>query len=105
MAVTAAPAKQHEFGRVRPAAGFALASAFIAAHHQWATTKGELYPTLLLFLFMTAGWSAGGLLYPPSFYSLTKWGGHLPRSMKVLGGVFGMAGFAVGMYVLFTVYK
>ena len=105
MAVTAAPARQQEFGRLRPAASVALTSAFLAGHHWWARTHGEIYPPLFLFLAMVAAWSFGGLLHPPIFYSLTKFGGHLPKSMKALGAAFGIAGFAIGMYVLFTVYQ
>jgi hypothetical protein len=105
MAATAAPTRPQNFGRVRPAASLALTSAFIAGHHWWAVTHYEIYTKLLLFLFMAAGWSLGGVIHPPSFYALTKWGGHLPTRMKVLGSVFGMAGFALGMYVLFTLYE
>jgi hypothetical protein len=104
MAVTAAPTRQQDFGRVRPTASLALTSAFIAGHHWWAVTHYEIYTKLLLFLFMAAGFSLGGVIHPPMFYALTKWGGHLPTRMKVLGSVFGLAGFALGMYVLFTVY-
>ena len=105
MAVTAAPTKPEEFRRVRPAASLALTTSFIALHHWWALTQGEIYTKLLLFLFMVAGWSVGGVIHPPIFYALTKWGGHLPTSMKVLGSIFGLVGFALGMYVLFAVYE
>ena len=103
MAVTAAPLP--EFGRVRPALSFALCSAFLGLHHWWAVTHGEMFPKLFLFLFTFAVWSAGGILYPPGFWALTKFGSHLPVSKKIVGALFAGAGVCLGFYVMLTIYS
>lgn len=103
MAVTAAPLPQ--WGRIRPMLSLALCVCFLGLHHWWAITHGEIYPKLLLFLFMFAGWAAGGIVYPPAFYALTKFGSHLPTSMKVVGAIFAAIGFGLGFYVMLTFYS
>lgn len=105
MAVTAAPSPSMTTGRARPALAFLLCAVFIAAHHWWVVTHQEMYPKLLLFLFMVGGWSFGGLLHPPAFHSLTNHGKHLPKSSKVLGSLFMAAGFALGFYVMLNLYE
>ena len=105
MAVTAAPSPSPQLGRGRPALTLALSVAFIAIHHWWVVTQQEMFPKLLLLLFMAAGWAIGGILYPPGFYSLTKFGAHLPKSAKVVGSVFGLAGFGVGFYLMLNLYE
>jgi hypothetical protein len=105
MAVTAAPAPAPQLGRGRPALTLALSVLFIGIHHWWVLTQQEMFPKLLLTLFIAAGWAVGGILYPPSFYSLTKFGTHLPRSAKVAGAVFAMAGFALGFYLMLNMYE
>lgn len=105
MAVTAAPLPPQQFGRSRPLLGFALCTGFLGLHHWWAVSQGEIFPKLMLFLFTFAVWSAGGILYPPSFYALTKFGSHLPVPMKALGGLFAAAGFCLGFYVLLNIYS
>jgi hypothetical protein len=79
--------------------------AFIALQHWWVLTHEQMSTKLFLFLFTFAGWCAGGIVYPPAFYALTKWGTSLPKSMKVLGGVCAAAGFALGFYLLLTMYE
>ena len=103
MAVTAAPSPQ--LGRARPALTLLLCVCFIAAHHWWVATQGEMYTKLLLFLFLAAGWAVGGLIHPPAFYSLTIYGAHLPKSMKALGAAFGLAGMGLGLYLMMMLYE
>lgn len=77
MATTAHPSPA--LSRGRPALSLALIVSFIAVHHWWVLTHQEMFPKLFLFLFTLAGLSAGGVVYPPAFYALTKYGTHLPN--------------------------
>jgi hypothetical protein len=103
MATTAHPSPA--LGRGRPALSLVLIVSFIAVHHWWVLTHQEMFPKLFLFLFTFAGLSAGGVVYPPAFYALTKYGAHLPKSMKVLGAICAAAGFALGFYLMLVTYE
>ena len=96
--------KPEEFGRGRPLASLALTIALIVGHHMYGMSQGEIFPSLLLFFFFVAGMSVAGCLYPPAFYALTKYGAHLPMRFRVIGGLFALAGSALGLYVLITIY-
>ena len=69
-----------------------------------AMSAGEYYPTFLLFLFSFLGVAAAGSVYPPLFYSIGKYGAHLPTRLKVIAALCAISTFALGMYVLFTIY-
>ena len=96
--------KPEEFGRGRPLASLALITALLAGHHVYGMQQGEIFPKLLLFLFFLGGMAVGGCIHPPVFYALTKYGQHLPARYKVIGGLFALAGSALGLYVLITIY-
>ena len=99
-----AAAKPEQFGRLRPFASLALVTALLVGHHMYGMQQGEIYPSLLLFFFCIGGMSIAGCIYPPAFYALTKYGTHLPARFKVMGGLFALAGAALGLYVLITIY-
>jgi hypothetical protein len=103
MAVTATPLPA--MGRAKPALTLLLCAALLAVHHWWAAEHGEFYPKLVLFFSMGVTWSIGGIVHPPAFHALTQAGKHLPRATKVLGAVFGLAGLALGFYLLLNVYE
>ena len=93
-----------EFNRSVPIISFALTLLAIFLHHRYAMSAGEIYPTVLLFLFTFLGLAAAGSIYPPVFYAVGKYGAHLPTRLKVIAAACAISTFALGMYVLFTVY-
>ena len=103
MAITAEPLPA--FGRLKPALCLLMFAGFLGLHHWYAVTNGEYLPKMVLFLCMGITWCLGGILYPPAFYALTNSGNHLPKSMKAVGAIFGLAGLGLGFYVLLNVYK
>jgi len=93
-----------EFNRTVPVVSFVVTVLLIALHHWYAMSAGEIYPAFLLFLFSFLGLAAGGSVYPPLFYSIGKYGAHLPTGLKVIAATCAISTFALGMYVLFRVY-
>jgi hypothetical protein len=93
-----------QFGRGRPLASLALVVGLIVGHHMYGMQQGEIFPKLLIFLFLIGGMAAAGCIYPPVFFALTKYGQHLPTRFKVIGGLCALAGSALGLWVLITFY-
>lgn len=92
------------FNRSTPLVSLLLTLLAIGLHHWYGVTSGEIYPAFLLFLFMFGGLAAAGSVHPPLFYSLGKYGQHLPKSHKVIASACGLLGSAVGLYVLIRFY-
>jgi hypothetical protein len=93
-----------EFNRIVPIISFVATILLIALHHWYAMSAGEYYPKLVLLLFSFLGVAAAGSLYPPLFYSIGKYGAHLPTRLKVIAALCAISTFGLGMYVLFTIY-
>ena len=93
-----------EFSRITPLVSLLVTILAILWHHQHGVTAGEIYPTLVLFLFLFGGLALAGSIYPPLFYSLGKYGTHLPKSYKVIAAACMFAGCGLGVYVLITLY-
>lgn len=93
-----------EFSRKTPVVSLILTLMALAVHHWNGVTQGEIYPAFLLILFMFGGLAAGGAVHPPVFYSLGKYGQHLPTRLKVIAAACGLGSFAIGLYFLFRVY-
>ena len=96
--------KTSEFNRTVPLVSFVATILLLALHHWHAVSAGEIYPSFLLFLFSFLGLAAAGSVYPPLFYSIGKYGAHLPTRLKVMAALCAISTFALGMYVLFMVY-
>ncbi len=92
------------FTRTTPIVGLLLTVLLLALHHWYGITNGEIYPSFMLFLFMFGGLAAAGSVHPPLFYSLGKYGQHLPTGNKVIAAACALLSAAVGVYVLFRVY-
>lgn len=93
-----------EFSRSIPLVSLVLTLLAIALHHWYGVTQGEIYPTFLLFLFLFGGLAAAGSVHPPLFYSLGKYGQHLPARHKVIAAACALGSFALGLYLMIRVY-
>jgi hypothetical protein len=96
--------KTSEFNRTVPLVSLLLTVGAIIAHHYHAISAGEVYPWIFLFLSMFGGLAAAGAVYPPLFYSLGKYGKHLPMHMKVIAATCALGTCAAGLYVLISYY-
>jgi len=103
--MTTAATPSSNFSRRTPAISLVATMLLIALHHWWAVTQREMYPKLLLGMFLFGGLAIGGTIYPPLFYSWGKYGTHLPKSLKVLAAVCAAGGFALGFYLMLTLYE
>ena len=92
------------FGRTTPAITLLVSLIVLALHHWYAVTQKEVYSVAVLLFATIAGLAAGGTLYPPLFYSVGKYGSHLPAWLKVLAGLSAAAGFAIGFYLMVKLY-
>lgn len=101
------PSATTVFSRKTPALTLLVSLALLALltlHHWYVATQKEVYSVLVLLLATVAGLAVGGTAYPPIFYSLGKYGKHLPVGIKVLGGLSAAAGFAIGFYLMIKLY-
>ena len=93
-----------EFNRLVPLVSFAVTLLLLVLHHRHAVSAGEIYPRFMLFLFSFLGLAAAGSVYPPLFYSVGKYGAHLPTRLKVIAAACALASFGVGLYLMIRVY-
>jgi hypothetical protein len=92
------------YSRLLPAGTLAAMLILLALHHWYAMANRSVYPVAVLFLTTSAGFAAGGTVYPPLFSTAGAHGRHLPSYLKVVGGLCAAVGFALGFYLLQTVY-
>lgn len=99
------PENQLIYSRLLPAGTLAAMLILLGLHHWYAMSSHSTYPVAVLLLTTVAGFAAGGAIYPPLFSVAGPQGRHLPLYMKVLGGLCAAVGFALGFYLLMTVYS
>lgn len=92
------------FTRKWPLVFLAASVAVLVGLHSDALNEDGNYPTAVLTMATIAGWSLGGVLYPPFFFAAGKHGKLLPVWNKIAAGLFAAAGFAIGMWMLFALY-
>jgi hypothetical protein len=92
------------FSRAIPAGTLGVSLVLLALHHWNAVANGSVYASGVLLLTMLGGLALGGTIYPPLFFSVGKFGLHLPSYLKWLAGACAAAGLVAGFYLLFAVY-
>jgi hypothetical protein len=97
-------ARPAQFSRTVPLVSLLFTGLAIALHHWYAMSQGEIYPSVLLFLSLFAGLAFAGSVHPPLFYSLGKYGEHLPMRYKVISATCALATFGIGLYLMIRVY-
>jgi len=99
-----AAARPTQFSRTVPLVSLLLTALALALHHWYAMSQDEIYPSILLFLCLFAGLALAGSVHPPLFYSLGKYGEHLPMRYKVISATCALATFGVGLYLMIRFY-
>ena len=92
-------------GRKIPVLFLVGSLAGIVWHHWHVITTQDVRPKLLLLLTAVAGFALAGVVQPRVFWSIGKYGRHLPTSMRVVALLAAAIGFAVGMWALLMLYS
>ncbi|MBC7853581.1 MAG: hypothetical protein IAF94_09105 [Pirellulaceae bacterium] len=87
------------------AAGLAAASAIgLLLNHWMAESQNTVRLMILCLGPMMLFLGIGGIVEPRIFWSLGKYGQHLPIKYKFMGGALGAAGVVVTIVLVFFVY-
>lgn len=92
----AAPGPAPSFDRKLPAIALAILAAVLALHHFNAVSGGHVFLTGSSILMGLAFLAAGGIVYPPVFWSMGIYAKDLPLWVKVIGAVLAIAGALTG---------
>ena len=92
------------FSRTIPGGTLVAVTILLALHHLYVKTQGEYIAFAMFGLPMLWMLALGGTVYPPVFFSLGKYGQHLPVGLKVVAAVLGLAGFGLAFYLATVLY-
>jgi hypothetical protein len=92
------------FSRTIPGGTLVVVTILLGLHHLYVKTQGEYIVFAMFGLPMLWMLALGGTVYPPVFFSLGKYGRHLPVWLKVVAAVLGLAGFGVAFYLATVLY-
>ncbi len=94
----------HAFSRTIPFGTLVVVTALLGLHHLYVRSQGEYIVFAMFGLPMVWMLALGGTIYPPVFYSLGRYGQELPKSLKAVAAVLGLAGFGIAFYLAILLY-